>query len=50
MSWATGNCECGNTVDYGIYYSDYEDVLSEINVIVLCGECVRERDGIPSNS
>ncbi|QDP51878.1 MAG: hypothetical protein GOVbin4206_45 [Prokaryotic dsDNA virus sp.] len=48
MSWRSGQCECGNTVDYGIYYSDYEDDLSEIDVTVLCGECVRERDGIPS--
>jgi hypothetical protein len=47
MSWRTGQCECGDTVDYGIYYSGHEDDLSEINVTVLCGECVRERDGIP---
>ena len=48
MSWTTGNCKCGNTVDYGIYYSEQEVELSEINVTVICGECVRERDGIPS--
>lgn len=48
MSWTTGQCECGDTVDYGIYYSEHEDELSEVNVTVLCGECVRERDGIPS--
>ncbi len=35
-------------MDYGIYYSEHEDELSEVNVTVLCGECVRERDGIPS--
>lgn len=48
MSWTTGQCECGDTVDYGIFYSEHEDTHSEINVTVVCGECVRERDGIPS--
>lgn len=50
MSWRTGECECGNTVNYGIYYSEHEDDLSEINVTVICGVCVRERDGIPSEN
>ena len=49
MSWTTGQCECGDTVDYGIFYSEHEDTHSEINVTVICGECVRERDGIPSD-
>lgn len=35
-------------MDYGIFYSEHEDNLSEVNITVLCGECVRERDGIPS--
>ena len=48
MSWTTGDCDCGNTVDFGFYSSTHEDEHSEINITVVCGECVRERDGIPS--
>jgi hypothetical protein len=48
MTWTSGNCDCGNTVDYGMYDSEHEDKHSEITVTVVCGECVRERDGIPS--
>jgi hypothetical protein len=48
MSWTNGYCDCGNNVDYGMYYSQHEDEHSEITVKVVCGECVRERDGIPS--
>lgn len=48
MSWCESMCECGETVSYGFYGSEHEDELSEINITVLCGQCVRERDGIPS--
>jgi hypothetical protein len=48
MTWTSGYCDCGNTVDYGMYNSEHEDEHSEITVKVVCGECVRERDGIPS--
>jgi len=43
-------CECGETVSYGFYHSEHEDELTEIDITVLCGQCVRERDGIPSMS
>tara|TARA_X000001382_G_scaffold28941_1_gene18413 strand:- start:1903 stop:2268 length:366 start_codon:yes stop_codon:yes gene_type:complete len=46
MSWCESMCECGETVSYGFYGSEHEDELSEINITVLCGQCVRERDGI----
>ena len=48
MSWCEGMCDCGEMVSYGFYSSEYEDELAEINITVLCGQCVRERDGIPS--
>ena len=46
MSWCESMCECGEAVSYGFYGSEHEDELSEINITVLCGQCVRERDGI----
>ena len=50
MSWCESMCKCGEAVSYGFYGSEHEDELSEINITVLCGQCVRERDGIPSMS
>lgn len=48
MSWCENMCECGEMVSYGFYHSEHEDKLTEINITVLCGQCVRERDGIIS--
>lgn len=48
MSWCENMCECGEMVSYGFYDSEHEDELTEINITVLCGHCVRERDGLPS--
>ena len=41
MTWVETNCiECGCTVTYGIYYSDYDHEDTEINVTAKCGYCV----------
>ena len=41
MTWVDSECvECGTSVTYGIYYSEYDHEDTEIDVTVKCGYCV----------
>jgi len=49
MTWSYFCCElCDEEVNIGSYLADDEDEYTEYEITVTCGECVRQRLGIPS--
>jgi hypothetical protein len=43
MTWTGFDCkECGCGMTIGIYYGDWEDDETELDIEVTCGHCIRE--------
>ena len=43
MTWRDFECkECGCGMTVGIYYGDWEDDETEMDIEIICGHCIRE--------